>query len=94
MIEFFNSLPDWFQWHLVVGLVVFLFILKSFAYRMANSTSGYASGHRVSGFKDMGINPTLGDYIGCILWSPPMIVGWPIVLFFYIVGTNHPDNQG
>jgi hypothetical protein len=93
MMSFFNELPDLFKLHLLVGAIVFLVVWKSFAYRCTNRMSGYISGHPVSSYKDQGIQPTWFDYLLCLGWLPPMLVGWPIVLFFYIFGTKHSNDE-
>jgi len=93
MVKFFNGLPELFQIYLVIGAIVFLVVWKSFAYRLANRASGHVSGHRVSSFKDMGIDPTFLDYLFSLGWVAPMVMGWPIVLFVFITGTNHPKDK-
>ena len=88
MSSFIDSFPIGFQIYVFVGIIVFLLVWKSFAYRCANRISGSMSGHPVSSYKDRGIKPTWFDYLLCLGWAPPMIIGWPIVLIVYIVGKN------
>ena len=93
MASFFGSLPGYFQIYLIIGVIVFLAIWKSFAYRCANRVGGYVSGHRVSSFKDMGNKPTWFDYLLCLGWAPPMIMGWPVVLLYYLMGFNNSGKK-
>ena len=88
MITFIESLPIGFQIYIFVGIIVFLIVWKSFAYRGANRISGSMSGHTASSYKDRGIKPTLFDYLLCLGWAPPMIMVWPIVLIVYFVFDN------
>ena len=88
MLSIISQFPEWFQIYLLVGGIVFLIVWKSFAYRGANRASGSILGHAVSSYRDRGITPTWFDCLLCLVWFPPMVIAWPLILFIYISGNN------
>ena len=70
--------------YIIIGVVVFFIISRYFAYYLANLSSGSMSGHPVTSFRDRGEKPTGLTYFGCLLWSSPIVMLWPICLIYYL----------
>jgi len=71
--------------YIAIGLIIYAGVFYRLAYYFANSQKGFMSGHPVSSFVDRGIKPSLGEYIGALLWGPQLVVGWPLVILYYLV---------
>jgi hypothetical protein len=71
--------------YIAVGVFVYSFVFYRLAYYFANSQKDFMSGHSVSTFVDRGIKPSLGEYIGALLWGPQLVLCWPIIVLYYFM---------
>jgi len=73
--------------YITIGILVYACIFYRVAYCLANSQKGYMSGHPVASFVDKAKKPGIGEFFGALIWFIPLVLGWPVVLLYYLIKT-------
>jgi hypothetical protein len=70
--------------YMIIGIIVSILLFKKFATSLANSSSVWTGSYWATGTRKNKVEPSIGDYVGALLWSIILIPVWPIRILFQL----------